>query len=96
MKNFNDFLHQIGFELYAFFGGIAGAFVSQKGKQKTFYERFTAILSGGLIANYMTPLFLDVINLGERGGYGMAFILGFMGMSAVELVINYLHKRFDK
>lgn len=96
MKNFNDFLNQIGFELYAFFGGLAGAFVSQKGKKKTFYERFTAVLSGGLIANYLTPLFLDFINLGERGAYGMAFILGFMGMAAVENFISYLQNRFEK
>lgn len=96
MKNINEFLQNIGFEVAAFIGGIAGAFVSTSKKKKSFLERLTAVLSGGLIANYLTPVFIAVLPLGEGGDYGMAFILGFMGMSSVEFVIDYLQGKFDK
>jgi ABC-type Co2+ transport system permease subunit len=96
LKILHDFFAEFGIQIGTFFTGVFGAFVSNSRKSMTRWEKFTAILSGGFVANYVTPLFLSILNLSEEAGYGLAFIVGFMGMTAVEIVINYIHKKLER
>jgi hypothetical protein len=56
-------------------------------------QRFCTVVSGGLSANYMTPLAGDYLHLGSNVLYGVAFLLGYSGMKGVELLILEAKKR---
>lgn len=97
MEDLRQFLKSIGFEIAIFLAGIFGAFVSiTKDKEMKRIERLTAIVSGGLIANYITPIFVKIVGLGISTSYGLGFVIGYMGLKSVEWLINYFHKKYDK
>lgn len=84
----------VGFEISLIVAGLAGAFVSvSKDKQMTFIEKTVAIISGGLIANYVTPVAIDWVQMGENTKYGVAFLMGYTGLKGVEYLIQ---KKFHK
>lgn len=88
-------LKAFGFGAAEFLAGLAGAWVStNKQKNLTTLERFSSIFSGGLIANYITPIFINIMNFSDSTTYGVAFIVGYIGMKSVEYVIDYFHKKF--
>jgi energy-converting hydrogenase Eha subunit A len=89
-------LKAIGFEVAMFLAGLAGAWVStNKQKSLTNLERVSAVFSGGLIANYITPVFVNLLNFTESTTYGVAFIVGYIGMKSVEYVIEIIHRKLD-
>lgn len=86
----------IGFELGLILAGLAGAFVNlTKSKKLTFVERVVVVVSGGLTANYLTPVLLNFLDANNSIKYGLAFILGYMGLKAVEYLIDFMHKKLD-
>ena len=88
-------LKALGFEIAVFFAGLAGAWVStNKAKNLTRLERISAVFSGGFIANYLTPMFTEILNTSENTRYGVAFIVGYIGMKSVEYIIDYIHQKF--
>jgi hypothetical protein len=95
-KAVSEVLAFFSIQLGMFFAGLFGAFVSTSKKELRMWERITSILSGGFIANYLTPMFLSVMNFNDETGYGMAFIVGYLGMTAVEWSIDFIHNRFKK
>ena len=91
------FLKVLGFQVGMFFAGLAGAWVStNKTKNLSYIERASAVFSGGFIANYLTPLFSEIINTSENTSYGVAFIVGYIGMKSVEYILDYVHQKFDR
>lgn len=91
------FLKALGFEFAMFLAGLAGAWVStNRNKHLTTLERVSAVVSGGFIANYLTPVFTSILNFSESTMYGMAFIIGYIGMKSVEYIIDYIHEKFEK
>jgi uncharacterized membrane protein len=90
-------LKALGFEMAMFLAGLAGAWVStNRNKHLTTLERVSAVFSGGFIANYVTPIFTSILNFSESTMYGMAFIVGYIGMKSVEYIIDYIHEKFEK
>lgn len=84
----------LGFELAVFIAGLAGALVSSSKLKLSAWERVTAVLSGGFIANYLTPFFGNVLNFSENTNYGIGFLIGYIGMRSVEYAIDYIHEKF--
>ena len=85
---------ELGIELVLFLAGLFGAFVNvSKDKNLTLLERLMTVISGGLVANYMTPVFMSFLKLSDKISYGLAFVLGYMGLKSVEYFIQYLHKK---
>lgn len=82
----------IGFHLSLIIAGIAGAFVSNSIKKLSIMERAFSVISGGLIANYVTPVIVDLMNLSISTSNGIAFLMGYMGLKAVELVIERIKR----
>lgn len=94
LQEIMKWLKAIGFELVLFIAGIAGAFVNLTNRKDiTALERVTTVMCGGLIANYMTPVFINFLNTSDSISYGMAFILGYMGLKSVEWAIDRIHKK---
>jgi hypothetical protein len=92
----NEILKQMGFEAPVFIAGFSGAFVFvTKVKNATKAQQFIMLVSGGLSANYLTPLVGGWLHLDSSVLYGIAFLLGFSGMKSVELLTNKLFKKLD-
>lgn len=95
LQDIMKWLKAVGVELVLFIAGLAGAFVNLTNRKDiTVVERVTTVICGGLIANYMTPVFINFLNTSTSISYGMAFILGYMGLKSVEFFIDWIHKKF--
>lgn len=89
MSNFQlfEFLRGIGIETPLFIAGASGSISIITKKRMTWFQKFITILSGGLAANYLTPLVISLINLQGNVTYGVAFLVGYSGMGIVEVII---------
>ncbi|MBX9806230.1 MAG: hypothetical protein K2X95_00360 [Flavobacteriaceae bacterium] len=91
------FLKYIGIESQTFIAGMSGAVVFlTKSKNMTRTQQFLTVLSGGLSANYLTPVVANWFNLNPSVLYGIAFLLGYSGMKSVELLINTFYRKIRK
>jgi hypothetical protein len=96
MENFEkviNFFKIIGFEFALFLAGLLGSFVSQKAQKLSIWERLTTIFAGGFIANYISPMFINFFKIEEKNTYGVAFIVGYLGVKSIEMVIDYIKER---
>lgn len=92
-----DLLKYSGIETQTFIAGASGAVVFlTKSKSMTRTQQFLTVLSGGLSANYLTPMVANYLNLDDKVLYGIAFILGYSGMKSVELIINISKSKITK
>lgn len=90
-----SFFKSLGFDI-TFIAGIAGAVASlTKQKGISLKEQIIIVLSGGFTANYLTPLTAEWLNFSEKTLYGIAFLLGYSGMKAVEILIKSTHKKIS-
>jgi ABC-type nickel/cobalt efflux system permease component RcnA len=89
MSDFNIivFLKNIGIETPIFIAGAAGSISILTKKRMTWFQKFITVLSGGLAANYLTPLVLHFLDLKGNVTYGVAFLVGYSGMGIVEVII---------
>jgi len=94
---FIDLLKSIGIEVPLVIAGSSGAIVLlTKVKNMTRTQRFLVVLSGGLSANYITPLLEKVLGWDDSTHYGLAFLVGYSGMEFVKLLINESLKKVSK
>lgn len=93
MKEVKDFLLTIGIDIAVMIAGLVGALVMIS-KKSAFNIKTTVIgvITGMLSANYLTELVTNLLNLQTSTKYGIAFILGYLGLKGVENVMNRLHK----
>lgn len=97
MKWFFSLLKDLGFDVILFIAGVSGAIAFlPKNTTKSKLEKFISVISGGLAANYLTPLFGSLLNLNNDGLYGLAFLVGYGGLKSVELAWQYLASKFSK
>lgn len=92
------FLQEIGIEVIVFIAGLAGGITSltTKPKNMTRSQQFLSVLAGGFTANYLTPLTGHWLNLSDNSLYGVAFLLGYSGLKAVELLMKKFHSNIEK
>jgi len=92
------FLQEIGIEVIVFIAGLAGGITSltTKPKNMTRSQQFLSVLAGGFTANYLTPLTGIWLNLSDNSLYGVAFLLGYSGLKAVELLMKRFHSNIEK
>ena len=97
MKEVKDFLMTIGIDIAILIAGLVGALVMIS-KKSAFNIKTTifGVITGMLSANYLTELVVSLLNLQSSTKYGIAFILGYLGLKGVENVMNKLHKTVDK
>lgn len=97
MKEVKDFLMTIGIDIAVMIAGLVGALVMIS-KKSAFNIKTTVagVLTGMLSANYLTELVTSVMNLQSTTKYGIAFLLGYLGLKGVENIMNKLHKSVNK
>lgn len=89
-----EFLKAFGLDAVLLLAGIAGGISSlTKNSQLTKRQKFISVLSGGLSANYLTPLVGHWLNLTDDVLYGVAFLLGYGGLKGVETLYLYMISR---
>jgi len=79
-------LKQYGIDLGLLLSGLFGAILlTSKGSAMNLTRTVSSLLGGAASANYITPLVVNVAKLnGEHFNYGIAFILGFLGLKGIE------------
>ncbi|HLV52170.1 MAG TPA: hypothetical protein VKY44_09475 [Flavobacterium sp.] len=92
------FLNELGIEAILFIAGLAGGVtsLSTKPKNMTRSQQFLSVLAGGFTANYLTPLTGSWLNLSDNTLYGVAFLLGYSGLKAVELLMKKFFSKIEE
>lgn len=75
----------IGLAIAGLFGSIL---MTSKNSAHSLPKVTLSLVGGAASANYITPLLLKLTNLGTEPqyGYALAFLLGFAGLRAIEIV----------
>ena len=80
-----------GIDIGLALAGLMGAILTSSRQQQSLTATVASLLGGAASANYVTPLVLKLANLdGHDFGYAIAFLLGFLGLRAVENLANKL------
>ena len=90
-----DFLMSLGINVGLAVSGFFGSLllVGQQ-KQQSVREQIISIIGGTMSANYLTPVFIDVLKFeNDSINFGVAFVIGFGGLKVVEYLY---HKWFEK
>jgi len=99
--NIIKFFNEIGLDVALLIAGLSGGLVSlRKDEKLTTWQKFLTVVSGGLIATYLTPLFIYFVTKmfgaemveGTKIEYGLSFIVGYMGLKAIEFLITKITK----
>ena len=97
MDELQKLLENLGINIALIIAGIFGSIVSMGNRKGlTIWERIISWLSGGAIANYLTPVIIGMINISESSKYGFAFLLGFSGLEGVKWLIITFKSKYSK
>ena len=90
-----EFLMDLGFNIGLALSGLLGSLVTiwRSKKKMNVKEQALSMIAGTLSANYLTPLVISFMDLKDNTQFGVAFVVGFGGLKAVEYVYD---KHFSK
>jgi len=92
--NNNDFgkLKDYGIDVGLLVSGLFGAvLLTSKGSAMNLTRTIGSLIGGAASANYITPIVMHLASLdNSKYQYGIAFLLGFLGLRGVELVSKRL------
>jgi len=85
-----DQLRELGINIGLLVAGFAGSLLTVKRDgHKDWFTTATSLAVGTLSANYLTPVVVDLVNIGNRNTqYAAAFIMGFLGLHGVEYILS--------
>ena len=85
-------LKAIGIDIGLLISGLFGAILlMSKNAAVDMRATILSITGGAASANYMTPILLDLFKLDTpNANYGIAFLLGFLGLKGIEMVTEKL------
>ena len=91
-----ELLSEIGINAGLITSGLFGSLLNIKKDASTRISTVLfSIIAGVGSANYITPIVIDFINIHNRNfEFGIAFILGYLGLNGIEFAIKKLIK-FD-
>jgi hypothetical protein len=78
----------LGFNIGLALSGLLGSLVTiwRSKKKMNVKEQALSLIAGTLSANYLTPLVISFMDLKDNTQFGVAFVVGFGGLKAVEYV----------
>jgi len=85
-----EFLMDLGFNIGLALSGLLGSIVTiwRSKKKMNIKEQALSLIAGTLSANYLTPLVISFMDLKDNTQFGVAFVVGFGGLKAVEYVYD--------
>lgn len=90
---FKQFLKDCGIDVGLLISGLFGAILllSKEKNTKSWSQTLFGLIGGAASANYLTPLLIKIMNLEKFDfQYGIAFLLGFLGLKGIEFVGSFL------
>lgn len=83
-----EFLMDLGFNIGLALSGLLGSIITiwRSKKKMNIKEQALSLIAGTLSANYLTPLLISFMDLKDNTQFGVAFVVGFGGLKAVEYV----------
>lgn len=82
--NLKDYGIDVGLLVSGLFGAIL---LTSKGSAMNLTRTVSSLIGGAASANYITPIVMNMANLdNSHYQYGIAFLLGFLGLRGVEHV----------
>jgi hypothetical protein len=80
----------LGFNIGLALSGLLGSLVTiwRSKKKMNVKEQALSMIAGTLSANYLTPLVISFMDLKDNTQFGVAFVVGFGGLKAVEYVYD--------
>ena len=81
-------LKKIGIDVGLLTSGLFGAILLvSRNSADNLRTTVLSIIGGAASANYVTPIVLDILKVNtDKAGYGIAFLLGFLGLKGIEAV----------
>jgi hypothetical protein len=88
MEKPNIDLKEYGIDVGLLVSGLFGAILlTSKGSAMNLTRTVSSLIGGAASANYITPIVMNLANLHDSHyQYGIAFLLGFLGLRGVEHV----------
>ena len=79
-------LKQYGIDIGLLVSGLFGAILlTSKNSAKNLAKTLSSLIGGAASANYITPIVISITKLDESHyHYGIAFLLGFLGLKGIE------------
>ena len=91
LNEIRQFLKSCGIDFGLLISGLSGAILllSKSGAQ-SFSKTMFGLIGGAASANYLTPLVIKIMKIDEglNFNYGIAFLLGFLGLRGIEYFTN--------
>lgn len=92
-----EFLESMGISIWLAIAGFFGVFLSIKDKEGlSRRDKVFSFVAGMLIANYITPLLLDILSINIGARYGIGFLLGYSGLEGIRLLISHFKRKIKK
>jgi hypothetical protein len=87
-------LEAFGINITISVAGLFGSLILVgKDSANTWKTTMFSIITGIASANYLTPVFADLLRMDEKYQMSLAFILGFLGLKGVEVISDKLVKK---
>ena len=85
-------LKEYGIDIAFLCAGLFGAVLTTgKNAARNLGSTISSLVAGAAAANYLTPVVVQLVKVeGERTQYAIAFLLGFVGLRAVEFASRKL------
>lgn len=85
-------LKEYGIDIGLLVSGLFGAvLLTSKGSAMNITRTLSSLVGGAASANYITPIVMHLASLdNSKYQYGIAFLLGFLGLRGVELISKKL------
>jgi len=91
-----DFLEEIGINIAFVLAGLAGSLVTvSNDATKNLKSSIAGIIAGTFSANYLTQVVVEITGLNGKTEYGLAFILGYIGLKGVEKLSKKIFNEDD-
>lgn len=97
MLNWEEHLKSWGIQISYLIAGCAGALVFlNKTAGKNLGLTFITLSCGAICANYLVPVIVKISHLDNiQIEYSLAFLTGYCGKTALELIIDKIQTRFE-
>jgi hypothetical protein len=92
MKTFYEILNSLGLNVSLIIGGVIGSLIGMK-PGLPWWKQFITVVVGAFVANYCSPIIVDLFGMNQNTMAGVGFITGYSGKHMLEYTMEKLTKK---
>ena len=92
MKVIYEALTELGINVSLILGGIIGSLIGMK-PGLPWWKQFITVIVGAFIANYCSPVIVELFGMNQNTLAGVGFITGYSGKTMLEYTMLKLTKK---